>query len=380
MALTKPILYTQSAFDATQSHTFTFNVIGGDQVVANQLTIVNQQTSAIVYQQKQVTYTFTHVVPAGTLQNGKYYSAYVKTYNASNVASVASSSIQFYCYAEPSWGFTNIPLGGIINNSSFNFEVTYNQAQSEALSNYSISLYDSEQSLLSTSGVKYVINPALPTVVSYIFSGLKDEQLYYIRAVGTTVQGMILDTGFQQIFASYSTHDMYANIRLTNNCDGGYVSIRSNLLNIEGKSNPDPPIYIENETKVDASVAGRYVEWDESFIIEGGFTASLWGSNFAEGAQIIEFSDTNGNNIKVDYIKVSDGMYRLNMTVTEEGEVSTVYSQQEAVWANFNNQQIWIRRIGNQYTIELHNLQPTPPSQSAVLGTGLLGWMILGEE
>lgn len=106
----------------------------------------------------------------------------------------------------------------------------------------------------------------------------------------------------------------------------------------------------------------------------------MWGSNFTEGAQIIEFSDTNGNNIKVDYIKVSDGMYRLNMTVTEEGEVSTVYSQQEAIWADFNNQQIWIRRIGNQYTIELHNLQPTPPSQSAVLGTGLLGWMILGRN
>ena len=39
MALTQPVLYSQAAFDATQEHIFPFNVVGGDQVVANILTI-----------------------------------------------------------------------------------------------------------------------------------------------------------------------------------------------------------------------------------------------------------------------------------------------------------------------------------------------------
>ena len=33
MALTRPILYSVPAFDATNQYTFSFNVIGGDQVV-----------------------------------------------------------------------------------------------------------------------------------------------------------------------------------------------------------------------------------------------------------------------------------------------------------------------------------------------------------
>ena len=42
MALTKPILYSTVAFDASDAHRFTFNVVSGDQVVKNRLTIVNQ--------------------------------------------------------------------------------------------------------------------------------------------------------------------------------------------------------------------------------------------------------------------------------------------------------------------------------------------------
>ena len=39
MALTTPILYTVSAFDAAQAQTFLFYVLGGSQTVANTLTI-----------------------------------------------------------------------------------------------------------------------------------------------------------------------------------------------------------------------------------------------------------------------------------------------------------------------------------------------------
>ena len=133
MALTTPILYSQVAFDATNSQTFNFGVIGGDQVAQNKLTITNQATNEVIYDQAQTSYSFVHTVPANTLTDGVDYSAYLITYDANGNASPQSNSIQFFCYSTPSFQFTNLPIGNIITNSSFAFEVTYNQAQGELL-------------------------------------------------------------------------------------------------------------------------------------------------------------------------------------------------------------------------------------------------------
>ena len=49
MALIRPILYSTSAFDATASKIFNFNVSGGDQVVKNRLVISKQSDNTIEY-------------------------------------------------------------------------------------------------------------------------------------------------------------------------------------------------------------------------------------------------------------------------------------------------------------------------------------------
>ena len=46
MALTTPILYNVPAFDATKEQNFSFLSMGGNQVVANTLTIKNNATLA----------------------------------------------------------------------------------------------------------------------------------------------------------------------------------------------------------------------------------------------------------------------------------------------------------------------------------------------
>lgn len=381
MALTKPILYSQSAFDATQAHAFTFNVVGGDQVVANKLVITNQSTSQIVYQQKQTTYRFENTVPANTLINGVYYSAYVITYNSLNQESTQSASIQFYCYSTPSWTFNNIPSSGTINNSSYNFSVTYNQSQGERLSSYSIILYDDERTQISTSGVKYLSPSAPPTIVEYQFDGFDNQSVYYIRAIGTTVDGMLIDTDYVRLFIDYTVPEIFSAIGLINNCDGGYITVKSNLIGIDGKSQPSPPIYGPDGSTVDATASGSYVKWDEGFVVDGDFTASLWGTLFNTGAEIIHMNDASGDNyLSVIYKQSSSDLFYLDMTVVQDGETYNVQSETESIWAPFANQQIWIRKVGSTYTIELHNLQPTPPSRSAVLGQCLLGWMLLGEN
>ena len=96
MALTKPILYSTVAFDASDTHRFTFNVVSGDQVVKNRLTIVNQNTNIVVYDEEQITYAYYHDVPSNILTNGEYYYAFINTYNINGVKSPPSNNIQFY--------------------------------------------------------------------------------------------------------------------------------------------------------------------------------------------------------------------------------------------------------------------------------------------
>ena len=96
MALTRPTLLSQVAFDATQQQNFAFTVSGASaQIVANQLIIRNQKTNDIVYQEKQETFNFVHVVNAGELTNGTYYSATVSVFDAQGNQSPESIPIQF---------------------------------------------------------------------------------------------------------------------------------------------------------------------------------------------------------------------------------------------------------------------------------------------
>ena len=267
MALTTPILYSQVAFDATNSQTFNFGVIGGDQVAQNRLVIINQSTGVTVYNQVQTTYSFVHTVPANTLTNGVYYSAYLITYDANSNASPQSNSIQFFCYSTPSFQFTNLPIGNIITNSSFAFEVTYEQAEGELLDTYSFTLYNASQSQISTSGIKYIgSSVAPPTSINYTFSGFSDQTSYYIRANGQTEQGTLVDTGLIAINVAYVKPNIFSIIELSNNCQGGYINIKSNLIEIRSSSNPSPPVYVDNNTAVDARASGRY-DFPSSFML-----------------------------------------------------------------------------------------------------------------
>lgn len=355
--LTTPILYSQAAFDATQAHTFTFNVVGGEQVTQNKLVITNQSTNKIVYQAVQTTYKFEHILPANKLVNGVYYSAYVITYNTNGVASSRSNSIQFYCYSTPSFAFSNLPINNVIANSSYNFQATYNQAEGELLNSYSFTLYDAQRIQIATSGVQYVGSAsAPPTIISYQFTGFIDKTNYYIRAIGQTAQGTQVDTGLIAISIIYTASSLFSIIELNNNCSGGYVLVKSNLIEIGAKSNLSPPIYVDNDTAVDVRTTGRYVEWDSGFELNSDFTASLWGRDFNENSNIITMTDDLGNNIIIRYRTNENNTVYADATVTNGTVKYYIYSASIPAPTTAAKIQFWIRRIGCQYTIKLANV------------------------
>lgn len=377
MALTRPILYSLSAFDATEEHIFYFNVIGGDQVVKNKLVITKQSNNQVVYEDIQTTFAFRHIVPANTLENGEYYSVVVITYNILNEESLPSNGIQFYCFSNPSFDFINIPTGNVINNATYNFIVEYDQNENEGLNSYTFNLYDAQRSLLTSSGLLYVGGQSItPLSVNYTFSGLGDNNTYYVQAVGNTIHGIQVDTGLILIGVKYVSPNVFSIIDLHNNCEGGYITVQSNLIAINGQSNPSPPNYVDDGTVVDIKGEGEYVLWNTGYNITGDFTASLWGRDFNDNSRIITL--TNGNQtLTINYRKNEDGLNYVELIVQEGYIIYYIYSTPIYVYPN-DKIQIWFRRVGYLYEIYLYDLTERPIFILDSITMGIIGLNILG--
>ena len=355
MALTTPILYSINAFDAIQAQTFSFNVLGGSQVVANTLTIKNNATLAVVYSATQTTFKFEHILPANTLTNGTYYQATLTTKDAQGNESNASAPIQFYCYSQPMFEISNMPSNNVITNSSFAFTVTYNQAQGEILNAYVFNLYSASGALISTSNTMYNTDTSLPLNVSYLFSGFEDNASYSIEVTGVTTNGTQITTGRIPFTTSYTKPDMFSFLFLTNNCKGGYITIRSNVIGIDGAANPEVPTYIDNQ-EVDLRVDGSYIEWVKGYIVTDNWTMRLWGRDFTPNSEIFRFSNADGDIITIEYhVDETQCWFELRAKhnnwlwgyVTESTHIA-LPSETEQVFC-------WLRRIDNLYELKIEN-------------------------
>lgn len=300
MALTTPLLYTVPAFDATNEQVFTFLSVGGSQVVANTLTIKNNATLATVYERTQVSYRFAHVLPANTLTNGTYYQATLTTKDAEGNVSNTSAPIQFYCYTTPTFEITNMPNNNVVTNSSFAFNVRYNQIQGEMLNAYVFNLYSISGALISTSGLKYTTQSSLPITISYLFSGFEDSASYSVEVNGETVNGTQLTTGKIPFTTNYKKPDTFSSLTLTNNCKGGYITIKSNVVAIDGIVTPEPAVYIDDK-EIDLRNEGSSVVWEDGYIIGQNWTMRIWGRDFTPDSEIFRFSNVNGDIVAVEY-------------------------------------------------------------------------------
>ena len=356
MALTRPILLQQVAFDSSNNQTILFNVSGGSQVVANILEITDNESGAIVYNETYVSYRLEHIIPANELTNGKYYSARLQTKDSGDNLSPWSNTIQFYCYSTPTINITNMPIGNIINNASFNFEARYNQAQGELLNFYEYHLYDVANDELSSSGTLYVGSTQVPPIdFSYMFSGFDDNATYSIEIEGYTVNGTKCTTGRIAFTTDYVEPNVYALLQLENDCKNGWINVISNISNIEGIANPEPPTYIDDK-EIDLIQDGAYVLWNKGFAINGNFTFRVWGRKFNTNKKIIIM---NGQG---DLKK-----FEMNFRQDEKGTFAEcyIYDGMDTPYYCFSNyipnpnenEQvfIWLRRIDNLYQVKIEN-------------------------
>lgn len=302
MALSKPLLATINAFDSDLSQVIFFNVVGGNQVVANRLVVRDNLTNVVVYDQTQQSFRFEHIISPNSLVNGNYYNAVLTTFDSNGAESQASNSVQFYCFSTPTLTFTNFPVGNIIRNSSYSFDVEYNQAQGELLNIYQYKLYNQQQELLSTSGELFVNSPTPPpTSLSYTFRGFDDNGNYYIECIGTTLNKTTITSGVIPFTVNYENPNLFAIIGLENDYCNGRISITSNIVLIEGQSNPSPPIYIDDK-EIDLRQNGSWVKWTDGFNISSNFTAEIWGRDFNEYKPIMLWQSKYDDEANPSYI------------------------------------------------------------------------------
>lgn len=364
--LTQPILNPIAAFDATVEHTISFVAIGGAQVLGNRLVISNNQTGAVVYNQMQTTMRLEHVIPANTLQNGGYYNAVVYTVSSGGEESVASTAVPFYCYSRPTLTINNIPATETIENGTYTFTASYSQAENELLDSYQFTLYDSNRNILSQSNLIYY---QTDSSLSYTFVGMSNDTAYYIGITGETVNGTQITSGLVYFTVRYSQPASFAICDLVNDCENGYIQISSNIVAIDGKSNPDPPIYIDDK-EVDLREPGSWVEWDEGFDIQNDFTMRVWGRDFNEYENIItlmndENTDSNPNRVELKWM-VGDVLKNLPEYSSVNGYNINIENAEATTIEN-------LRIAGN-------SIQQTNSGEQIVAGNGFVNFNTVAEK
>ena len=334
--LTQPIINPISAFDSTRAHTISFVVIGGAQVIGNRLVISNNQTGKEIYNKIQSTMKLEHLIPANTLTNGGYYNAVVYTIDSANNESVASAAVPFYCYSQPNLTIDNIPATETIENGTYKFVGNYLQQENELLNSYQYTLYDSNKNVLSQSALIYYDTDSS---LSYTFVGMSNDTAYYIELSGETVNGTKITSGLKYFTVRYIQPASFAICDLVNNCEDGYIQISSNIVAIDGKSNPDPPIYIDDK-EVDLRDPDSWVEWNSGFRIQDDFTMRVWGRNFNDYQNIITLTNdinttSTPNRIELKWM-IGDVIKTLPSYTTVEGKSINILDAEAAKIQNLS--------------------------------------------
>ena len=197
MTLNTPRINNVGVFDANFAYTFIL-AYSGRQVVKNKLTIRNNTTNDIVYDEMQYGLVLSHTINANTLSNNVTYNAQVQVFDEDDNASGLSDIIIFNCYTTPQFYFTDIHDDDIVSSANLTCSVVLSQNEGDTIKEYQYHLYDGNKTCLSSSDYYYSLDDA-----SYTYYGLTNNTSYYVRAIGITAYGFEVDTGYIKINVHY---------------------------------------------------------------------------------------------------------------------------------------------------------------------------------
>lgn len=375
MALSTPIVYPISAFDAEMENRFYFTSSGGDQVVSNRLVIKDNVTNEIVYNTKIENYGYYHDLPANTLVNGRYYYYYFYTYNYADQESASSNSVSFYCYTTPVVSITNIPEDDIIRNANYDFEISYYQAEDEMLNTLIATIYDANNNILDSRDVSKIL--------LYSFSGLENNQNYKIVIEGTTVNNTIFSYT-KNFGVVYSGLILHSDLEVVTNSNLGYNQVTSNFIAIDGESfgdvvytnqpddfNQEMILLPKYNFEVTPNTITTKIEWNKGFFVSNDFALGLWlyVRDLGKIATITKDNDTNngfsfylrrgdyeGQSTICDYIEILG--YKNGELISKTYSNPLTNAEDQSVLSNEGSfVWIWFKRTNGETECQFEVLQ-----------------------
>lgn len=278
------IIHPITPFDSAKGTTISFTW-NGNQIYKVRCIIKKNETNDTVFDETISTMkpVFTISNESG-LVNGTYYVAFITVFDVDdNESMIQNIGTPFYCFSTPTFKLS-ISNDAIIKSSTYSIDLIYSQAEKEELDSYKISLYSYQKAELQTTGYMYDLSHA-----SFIISELENAKDYYVRAIGTTINGMQLDTGYIHITTAYVQHNVFHVMELNNRADIGGIEIRSNIISTEGHSEK-PVVYLEGGG---VDLTDNKIDYTNGFMIEGDFSAIFKIRNPLLNTSIITITDIN---------------------------------------------------------------------------------------
>lgn len=354
-----PILYAIDNFDVTKGTIVKFYYTG-EQVFASRLTIKDNETLKVVYQEKIVSMQLYHTVSgefaSEQMVNGKTYVATLTVFDKNDNESPSSNSVIFTCYTTPVFRFSNIHEGDVVEDASYPFKLYYSQKENISLSQYIVTLYDFGHNQIWTSGAIY--NDSLLNVT---VSGLTDNANYYIRATGNTAANIEMDTGYIGFSVNIVDPNTFLVLTLENVEDESSVKVTSNIVIVEGRSEGNIS-YIDNAA-VDMRNGGKVI-FDDGFSLKKEvFTIGGIWRNLKDYSTILEISNGK-DSIEVTWNKGDFGegeVYYADLlakTKITNSFVLTYIARSNKITLNSTNScvQIFIQHNNGLFDIQIKDL------------------------
>lgn len=281
------VIHSITPFDADKGSTITFSW-SGNQIYKVRCIIRENESGKLAYDDVADTMKSSYDIPGRTeLKNGTYYVAYITVFDINGKeSSLQPIGTPFYCFSSPAFQLS-VAEGDIIRASSYSISLNYHQAEEEPINGFSISLYSYQKSLLQTSDKIFDINKP------YIISGLENANQYYLRATGTTLNGVQLDTGFILFTVAYIQAQIFSTLELNNKAEIGAIEIRSNIISAEGVADQEV-LYIDNRY---ADLRDNRVIFDIGYRTKGDFSKALLFYKPNLNHEILRFTDPNNDMI-----------------------------------------------------------------------------------
>lgn len=348
-----------TAFDTACGSSVSFGYSGA-QCIKNKLSIYNNETDSLVYENTRVTFDLAHEIPPDILVNGESYyctiTAYYKVNNDEQSITSSSSNV-FMCLKTPIWNFKDLNDGSVIGNSYYDFSFNYSQEQNEEIDEYYIVVYTASHTIFWSSGSLY--DSSLDTRVT----GLVNDELYFIRAYGVTVNGLEFDTRIYNelentykdicVSVDYISPTIYSPAYLESNKWRGWVKIFTNVCSIEGYTVSGNNIeYIDEKY---ADIRNDTVVFDEGVMLSGNFTLEWVVCNINENEPLLMTSDT-GMAITFRHSVLEDIGEKCFADLRVLGTDYIIHSNLIDIPSPNDVIHFWVRRNSGLYLLKITNM------------------------